>query len=532
MTLSELNPKGDRDGCSSNTLFPNRRSVLKLGTAAATTLVLNSMTSTSMAHPWTPSDIVNMDGVALSDAIRTRQISCVEVMSAYLDHIARVNPKVNAIVALQDRQDLLRQARERDDQMSRGQYQGWLHGFPQAIKDLEPTKGIVSTQGSPIFKEFVPQADSIMVERMRRAGCIIIGKTNTPEFGLGSQSYNQVYGTTLNAYEPSRIAGGSSGGAAVALALRMQAVADGSDYMGSLRNPAAFNNVFGFRPAYGRVPSEAKDVFLPSPSVKGPMARTVPDLAMLLSVQAGYDPRVPLSIRQDPEHFTNPLKRDFKGVRIAWVGDFKGYLPFEPGVIDLCNNALKGFEQIGCSVEEATPDFPMDQVWQSFVTIRSWHTSNALGDLYDDPAKRALLKPEAVWEIENGRKLTAREVFAASAVRSAWYQAVRQFLERYQYFVLPTAQVFPFDAQTHWPAQVNGRRMDTYHRWMEVVAPVTLSGCPALNVPVGFNDQGLPMGMQIVGRNQAEFSCLQLAFAYDQATNWVNRERPRLLESA
>jgi amidase len=453
-------------------------------------------------------------------------------MSAYLDHIARVNPKVNAIVALQDRQDLLRQARERDDQISRGEYQGWLHGFPQAIKDLEPTKGIVSTQGSPIFKDFVPQADSIIVERMRRAGCIIIGKTNTPEFGLGSQSYNQVYGTTLNAYDPSRAAGGSSGGAAVALALRMQAVADGSDYMGSLRNPAAFNNVFGFRPAYGRVPSEAKDVFLPSPSVKGPMARTVPDLAMLLSVQAGYDPRVPLSIRQDPQLFTNSLKRDFKGVRIAWVGDFKGYLPFEPGVIDLCKNALKSFEQIGCSVEEATPDFPMDKVWQSFLTIRWWHTSNALGDLYDDPVKRALLKPEAVWEIENGRKLPAKAVFDASAVRSAWYQAVRQFLERYEFFVLPSAQVFPFDAKTHWPAEVNGRQMDTYHRWMEVVAPVTLSGCPALNVPVGFSNQGLPMGMQIVGRNQAEFSCLQVAFAYDQATNWVNSKKPRLLESA
>jgi amidase len=532
MTTSELNSRSSSDDCPTSNLSPNRRSVLKLGAAAAATLVLDNVRSTNMAYAWTPNDIVNMDGATLSDAIRTRQVSCAEVMSAYLDHIERINPKVNAIVALQDRQDLLRQARERDDQISRGEYQGWLHGFPQAIKDLEPTKGVVSTQGSPIFKGFVPQADSIIVERMRRAGCIVIGKTNVPEFGLGSQSYNQVYGTTLNAYDPSRTAGGSSGGAAAALALRMQPVADGSDYMGSLRNPAAFNNVFGFRPAYGRVPSEGKDVFLPSWSVKGPMARTVPDLAMLLSVQAGYDPRVPLSIRQDPQQFANPLKRDFKGFRVAWIGDFKGYLPFEAGVLDLCRSGLKALEQIGCSVDEATPDFPMDQVWQSFVIIRWWHTSNGLGDLYDDPAKRAQLKPEAMWEIENGRKLTAKEVFAASAVRSAWYQAVRQFRERYEYFVLPTAQVFPFDAKTHWPNQVNGRQMDTYHRWMEVVAPVTLSGCPALNVPVGFNDQGLPMGMQIVGRNQAEFSCLQLAFSYDQATNWINRKKPRLLESA
>src|SRR5918993_3243188 len=267
MMLSDANSMFNGKGCCSNRFTPDRRWVLKLGTAAAATLGWNGVIPTSMAYASTTSDIVNMNGVALSDAIRTKQLSCVEVMSAYLDQIARINPKVNAIVALQDREDLLRQARERDDQISRGDYQGWLHGFPLAIKDLEPTKGIVSTQGSPIFKEFVPQADSIMVERMRRAGCIIIGKTNTPEFGLGSQSYNQVYGTTLNAYDPSRTAGGSSGGAAVALALRMQAGADRSDYMGSLRDPAAFNNVFGFRPAYGRVPSEATDVFLPSPSV-------------------------------------------------------------------------------------------------------------------------------------------------------------------------------------------------------------------------------------------------------------------------
>src|SRR5215213_2299994 len=477
MTTSGLNSMGNSDDYPTNNPSPDRRSVLKLGTATAATLVWNGVIRTSSAYAWTASDIVSMDGTALSDAIRTRQVSCVEVMSAYLDHIARVNPKVNAIVALQDRENLLQQARDRDDQISRGEYQGWLHGFPLAIKDLEATKGIVTTQGSPIFKNFVPQTDSIMVERMRRAGCIVIGKSNVPEFGLGSQSYNPVYGTALNAYDPSRTAGGSSGGAAAALALRMQPVADGSDYMGSLRNPAAFNNVFGFRPAYGRVPSEGKDVFLPSWSVKGPMARTVPDLAMLLSVQAGYDPRVPLSIRQDPQQFANPLKRDFKGFRVAWIGDFKGYLPFEAGVLDLCRSGLKALEQIGCSVDEATPDFPMDQVWQSFVTIRWWHTSNGLGDLYDDPAKRAQLKPEAIWEIENGLKMTAQDVSAASAGRSAWYQAVRRFMERYEYFVLPTAQVFPFDAKSHWPNQVNGRQMDTYHRWMEVVAPVTLSGC-------------------------------------------------------
>jgi amidase len=241
-----------------------------------------------------------MDAHALSRAIRSRAISCVEVMSAYLDHIERVNPHVNAIVSLRDRGELLGEARRRDEELARGDGKGWMHGFPQAIKDLAATKGIRTTQGSPLYRDAVPTADAIFVERMKAAGSIIIGKTNTPEFGLGSQTYNPVFGPTLNAYDQGRTAGGSSGGAAVALALRMLPVADGSDHAGSLRNPAAFNNVLGLRPCYGRVPSNDDEVFIPQLGVAGPMARTVADLAALLSVQSGYDPRVPLSIREDP----------------------------------------------------------------------------------------------------------------------------------------------------------------------------------------------------------------------------------------
>src|ERR1700746_845103 len=292
-----------------------------------------------------PVDIVMMDAASLESTIRSRRVSCVEVMNAYLDHIEKLNPKVNAIVALQDRPGLLARARERDAQLARGESMGPLHGFPHAVKDMQPVKGIRSTSGSPILKEFVPTADSLMVERLRNAGAIIIGKTNTPEFGLGSHTYNPVYGVTRNAYDQSRSAGGSSGGAAVALALRMLPVADGSDHAGSLRNPAAFGNVFGLRTSFGRVPSDLVDVFMPSLSVHGPMARTIPDLAMLLRVQSGYDPRVPLSIRQDPAIFSGPLERDFKGTRIAWLGDFGGYLPFEQGVLDLCKRSLKIFEQ-------------------------------------------------------------------------------------------------------------------------------------------------------------------------------------------
>lgn len=470
-----------------------------------------------------------MDAVGLAAAIRSRKASCVEVMSAYLDHIERFNPKVNAIVALQDRGWLLAQAGERDAQLVRGELMGAMHGFPHAVKDVAPVKGIRTTLGSPILKDFVPTADSIMVERLRKAGAIFIGKTNTPEFGLGSNTYNAVYGATANAYDQTRSAGGSSGGAAVALALRMLPLADGSDYAGSLRNPAGWNNVFGFRTSYGLVPPETRDVWLPSMGVDGPMARNVTDLAMLLSVQAGYDARVPLSMTGDGTPFQGRLDTDFKGTRIAWAGDFKGYLPFEPGVLDVCETALKTFESMGCIVEEAQPNYPIEAVWQAWLRLRAWQNGGMLLAYYNDPAKRALLKPEAIFEVESGSKLTAFDITAASVVRTEWYHAVRQFFEKYDYFILPTAQLFPFDIDIHWPQEIAGRKMETYHEWMKVVLPITMSGCPALAMPAGFNDQGLPMGIQIAGPNHAELSCLQLGYAYDMATNWSTRRPPHLL---
>jgi len=477
-----------------------------------------------------PSDLVMMDAVGLAGAIRSRQVSCVEVMTAYLDHIEKLNPKVNAIVALQDRENLLAQSRERDAQLARGKVMGPLHGLPQAVKDLAAVKGMPMTMGSPILKDFVPDADSIMVERLRKAGAIIIGKTNTPEFGLGSNTYNPVYGITRNAYDQSRSAGGSSGGAAVALALRMLPVADGSDYGGSLRNPAGWNNVFGFRTSYGLVPPDARDAWLPSMGVPGPMARNVADLAMLLSVQAGYDARAPLSMPGEGSRFRCLLGRDFKGVRIAWVGDFKGYLPFEPGVLDVCKGALKTFEAMGCIIEEAQPDYPIEAMWRAWLTLRAWQSGSALLPYYNDPAKRALLKPEAIFEIESGLKLSAFDITAASVVRTEWYQSVRRLFETYDYFILTTAQLFPFDAAVHWPKKIAGRTMQTYHEWMKGVLPVTMSGCPALAAPAGFNDAGLPIGIQIVGPNQAELACLQLAAAYDAATGWAARRPPPLLE--
>ncbi len=473
--------------------------------------------------------IVMMDATALAEAIRSRRISCVEVMTAHLDHIERLNPVFNAIVALQERSSLLARAEEKDRQLASGGVMGPLHGFPMAVKDLSAVKGIRTTMGSPIFKGQIPDADSIMAGRLRSAGAILIGKTNTPEFGLGSQTYNRVYGTTLNAYDQSRTAGGSSGGAAVALALRMLPLADGSDHGGSLRNPAAWNNVFGFRTSHGLIPYDGRDVWLPSMSVLGPMARSVPDLALLLSVQAGYDARLPLSIEGDGARFRDSLKRDFKGTRIAWTGDYGGQLPYEPGVLDLCRAALKTFESLGCIVEEAQPEYPLEAIWDAWRTLRAWQTGAALLAHYKNPENRALLKPEAIFEVESGLKLSAFDIAAASAVRTDWYHAVRKFFEKYDFFVAPAAQLFPFDAGIHWPKEIAGKTMETYHEWFKGMIAVTMSGGPSLAAPAGFSGEGLPIGIQIAGPNHAEMACLQLAHAYSEATKWTAQRLPPVL---
>ncbi|MBR0797565.1 amidase [Bradyrhizobium jicamae] len=461
--------------------------------------------------------VLNLDACALSNLIAARDISCAEVATIYLDHIERTNPAHNAIVSMRDRGDVLAEAREKDDLLAHGQRQGWMHGFPQAIKDLAATKGLRTTQGSPLHRDALPAQDAGFVRRMKRAGAIVIGKTNTAEFGLGSQTYNPVFGTTLNAFDRTRTAGGSSGGAAVALATRMLPVADGSDSAGSIRNPAAYNNVFALRPTQGLIPAEGRDICLPSLGTVGPMARTVDDLAMLLAVQAGSE---------NPNAFRERLKRDVQGIRIGWLGDLGGYLAFEPGVLDLCESALQTFADIGCDVEPLPVDHPMEEVWDYWIILRAWLTGGALAGRFSDPAKRALMKDEACWEVERALRLSAMDVFEASTRRAAWCRTVARLFERFDFLVLPTAQCFPFDASLTWPRTVGGRSMDTYHRWMEVVIPATMAGCPAINVPAGFSPEGLPMGLQILAPAHGDIAALQLARAYERATTWNSRLPP------
>lgn len=499
----------------------SRREFVRLGGAATAAAALAPLGARAAPGK----DITALDALALAEQIRARKISCVEVMQSYLARIEQLNPRFNAIVSLRAESELLADARQCDAELARGSYRGWMHGLPHAVKELADVRGLSSTHGSPIFRDNVAQKDALFVERIRAAGAIFIGKTNAPEFGLGSQTYNPVYGITRNAWDPGRTSGGSSGGAAVALALRMVPVADGSDMMGSLRNPAAWNNVIGFRPSYGRVPGDGPDYF-EQLGYSGPMGRTVAETARLLSTMAGFDPRDPLSIAQDPTMFAGSLAGETKGLRIGWLGDYGGYLPMEEGILALCRKALDSFATLGCTVEEAGPAFAPERLWQTWLTLRHWTIASNLAPLYEKAGTRAQLKPEVVWEIKGGLPLTARELGAAAAARGEWYLALLDLFKRFDFLVLPSAQVFPFAAETHWPKEIAGRAMDTYHRWMEVVIGGTLSGCPVANIPAGFNAAGLPMGMQLIGPMHADLAVLKLAAAWEQASGWTAKQPP------
>ena len=476
-----------------------------------------------------PSDITSMTASQLSVAIHARQVSCVEVMQAYLAHIHRYNPVYNAIVSMRDDDDLLAESARADAELARGESRGWMHGMPHAVKDLRDVRGLPTSHGSRLYAGNVAVTDAIHVERIRAAGAVFIGKTNVPELGLGSQSYNDVFGTTVNAYDPTLTSGGSSGGAATGMATQMLPTADGTDMMGSLRNPAAFNNVIGFRPSHGRVPETSEDPFYTQLSVNGPMGRNVEDTIRLLSTIAGFDPRSPLSMRDELPGYEAYRPADLSDLRIAWLGDYDGYLATEPGVLELCSRALGDLSDGGAVVEAAMPAYDLDRLWQTLLTLRHWSLARRQ-PLLEDPATRELLKPEMIWEIEGSIGLTAADVGVAAVARAQWYRALHGMFERFDVLALPSAQVFPFAADVHWPQSIDGRAMDTYHRWMEVVIAGTLAGVPVVNVPVGFDDRGRPMGMQLIGPFGEDRAVLEIAMAYEASTDFLAR-RPQLREA-
>ncbi len=455
------------------------------------------------------SNILDLSARTLTAHLRSGELSSVELISATYDRIEALNPTYNAIVSLRPRREVLAEAALADGARASGATAA-LHGLPIAVKDLSMTRGLRTTFGSPIFRDFVPETDSLMVARLRAAGAIIIGKTNTPEFGLGSHTYNPVFGPTRNALNPSLSAGGSSGGAAVAVATGMLPLADGSDYGGSLRNPAAWNGIFGFRPSQGRVPTvPAADPFFGQLGTDGPMARNVRDLALLLDVQAGYDPSAPLSLPDEAPILPRlDIPAASRRYRIGWLGDLSGHLTFEPGILEACEATLDRLSAQGCEVTHLAPDVDFEALWQAFVILRQFNLSARLETLYRDPAKRALLKPEACWEVEGFLAQSGQDLLRASMTRGAWYEKVAALFTQFDVLALPSAQVHPFAVEMHWTKSIAGYEMDSYHRWMEVVAPGTLSSCPVLNAPAGLS-HGMPVGMQFIGKPRDDAGLLK-----------------------
>jgi len=467
------------------------------------------------------SEICFMTANEMAEHLKNGSLSAVEVMESHLKQIDTFNPKVNAIITLLPEM-ALQKAREADQKAANGAPWGPLHGLPIAHKDLVMTKGIRTTFGSTVLKDFVPDTDAIIVERLKAAGAICIGKTNVPEFGAGSQTHNLVFGSTLNPYDLTKTCGGSSGGAAVALACGMIPIADGSDLGGSLRNPANFCNIVGFRPSPGRVALNSLMAWQ-TLSVNGPMARTVKDLALLLSAISGPDPRDPISLSEPGEVFRQPLDRDFKETRIGWSRDMGG-LPVDPQVRQIIEGQIKTFEQLGCQIDEIEPDFSdADEV---FKVLRHWYRAASLSAFIGDQIDQ--VKKPLQREVELGKKLTGTELSQAELKHTQLFNRMNTLMEKYEYLIFPVNQVPPFDVNQEYVTEINGEKMDTYIDWMKSCYFISATGHPAISVPCGFTNQGLPVGVQIVGRHQADFSVLQLAYAFEQATEFW-KQRPELV---
>ena len=467
-------------------------------------------------------DILSKEAWEQKALINAGALSVSELMQETLARIELVNPKVNALVNI-----LSKAACEK---LTSGEcpFGGALGGMPMAIKDLANVKGFKTTEGSPLYSERIARKDDQMVARLRAAGALFIGKTNTPEFGLGSNTFNPVYGKTKNPYDLTRTCGGSSGGAAVALATRMLSISDGSDMMGSLRNPAAWNNVYGLRPTWGLVPPEPSgEIFLSQLSTLGPMARSPKDLALLLDVQANHsDNKSYVSQSKSFSNFTAQPRME--GIKIGWLGDWNGTLAFEDELLDLAQNALNDMSSLGAIIRDLKAPFAMNDIWTSWCDLRAWQITNGLRDIYEDIEKRKNLKPEAVWEIENGLSLSGQDIYNAALKKSKWYNSASELFEKFDLLVLPSTQVWPFDLAEIYPLSINNQKMDTYHRWMQVTIPAGLVGLPVVNIPIGFGKTGLPAGIQLIGSKGSDGYILSIAQAWHEHTKWPYVNIPNL----
>lgn len=448
------------------------------------------------------------------------EISARELLQAHVERIEALNPVVNALVTLTPER-ALEQATTADRAHARGESLGLLHGLPVAHKDLALTAGVRTTFGSLVFADFVPDVDALVVERQRRAGAVTVGKTNTPEFGAGSHTFNEVFGPTLNPYDLGRTCGGSSGGAAVALAARMLPLCDGSDLGGSLRNPAAFCNIVGFRPSPGRVPSTTtQDAWFPL-SVEGPMARTVADVAFYLRAMAGPDPRAPLSIAESSDSLAGSLEREMTGMRVAWSPDAGG-LPTDPAIRRALADVPDILSDLGCDVVPTWPD--LSDAPRVFQARRAWQFALRFGPLLAE--YRHLMKETVVWNIEKGLSMTVDGYADACRRHTLIFALVDEFMSPdgggFDFLACPVTQVPPFPIEIEYPQEIDGKHLETYIDWMRACSDITVTTHPAISVPAGFTTGGLPVGVQFVGRHQADRSVLELANAWEQATGWGN----------
>lgn len=459
-------------------------------------------------------ELCNLSAVALRGLIDKKETSATEVLLAHLDQIEKLNPSLNAIVTLvPDHANKL--ATRVDAAIARGENPGLLAGLPIAHKDLLQTAGIRTTFGSRLFKDFIPKQSALIVDRLVGAGAVTVGKTNTPEWGAGSQTFNDVFGATRNPYDLDRTCGGSSGGAAVSLAARMLPIADGSDMGGSLRNPANFCNVVGLRVSAGRVPAHPVTSGWESLSVLGPMARSVSDCALLLAAMAGPDPKSPIALPESGEKFLSPLESNVSQTRIAFSSTFGNQLPVDKPVRDQIEDAARVFSDLGCEVTEDCPDFSGAD--ESFKTLRALSFASNHGEnirKYPDQYKETI-----IWNVEAGLKLTGTDVSHAQKERTTLYHRVLEFFTHYDFLVLPVSQVTPFSLQDEYVAQIDGVDMDTYIDWMKSCYYISLTGLPAISVPAGFTANGLPIGIQIVSKPRSELELLKIAYAFEQATH-------------
>ena len=451
------------------------------------------------------------------------KVSSRELLAAHLRRIEEVNPELNAIVTLTP-EIAHQRALAADDAQAKGESLGLLHGLPIAHKDITDTAGVLTTMGSPIYKDRVPEKDDLIVERIRNAGAIMVGKTNTPEFGAGSQTFNEVFGVTSNPYDTSKTCGGSSGGAAVALAARMLPIADGSDLGGSLRNPASFCNVVGFRPSGGRVPTvPTSNLWMPM-ATKGPMARTVSDVSLFMQAIAGPHQLAPSSNIESPDIFSGSLERNFAGTKVAWSPDLGG-LPVDPAVRTALASVPDRLSNLGCEVVEKWPD--LSDAPEIFQTLRAEMFAHSYASLLK--THRGQLKATVIWNAEKGLAMSMKDHGEACFKQAQMFAELQHFMADIDFLACPVTQVPPFSKEIEYPKEIEGIRFDTYIDWMRSCSDITTTTHPAISVPAGFTPEGLPVGLQIVGKSRDDRSVLELAYAFEQATG-IGQRRPPLLD--